>query len=193
MIRYAMVAILAATPVFAEEHDLYPFEAGSEARSWNLFAEQPARFEATVVDIICEVAGDCVDNCGNGARQLGLVRSVDNVLVYPNKNSQAAFTGAAVELLPYCGQEVEVDGLLLEDEFLGAQNIYLVQTIRALGEDEWVKANQWTKVWAENNPDAAGKGPWFRRDPRVLAEIAREGYFGLGLEQDEEIKDFLFE
>jgi len=193
MIRFALVGLMAATPAFAENHDLYPFEEGSEARSWNLFAEQPARFEATVVDIICEVAGDCVDNCGGGARQLGLVRSVDNVLVYPNKNSQAAFTGATVELLPYCGQEVEVDGLLLEDEYVGAINIYLVQTIRALGEDEWVKANQWTKVWAENNPDAEGKGPWFRRDPRVLAEIAREGYFGMGLEQDEEIKDFLFE
>ena len=192
MIRYALMAALAATPALAQD-DLYPFEEGSEAKSWNLFAEQPARFEATVVDIICEVAGDCVDNCGDGARQLGLVRSVDGVLVYPNKNSQAAFTGAAVELLPYCGQEVEVDGLLLEDDYVGAINIYLVQTIRPVGEDEWVKANQWTKVWAENNPDAAGKGPWFRRDPRVLAEIAREGYFGLGLEQDEEIKDLLFE
>jgi len=193
MIRYALIAALAASPAAAQDDDLYPFEEGSEARSWNLFAEQPARFEATVVDIICEVAGDCVDNCGDGSRQLGLVRSADNVLVYPNKNSQAAFTGAAVELLPYCGQEVEVDGLLLEDDYVGAINIYLVQSIRAVGEDEWVKGNRWTKVWAENHPDADGKGPWFRRDPRVLAEIAREGYFGLGLEQDEEIKDILFE
>lgn len=193
MIRSVVIAALLATPAVAQDDDLYPFEEGSEAKSWNLFAEQPARFEATVVDIICEVAGDCVDNCGNGARQLGLLRSVDGVLVYPNKNSQAAFTGAAVELLPYCGQEVEVDGLLLEDDYVGAINIYLVQTIRAVGEDEWVKANQWTKVWAENHPEAAGKGPWFRRDPRVLAEIAREGYFGLGLAQDEEIKDLLFE
>lgn len=191
MIRYILIAML-ATPAVAQD-DLFPFEEGSEARSWNLFAEQPARFEATVVDIICEVAGDCTDNCGGGSRQLGLVRSVDGVLVFPNKNSQAAFTGAAVELLPYCGQEVEVDGLLLEDEFVGATNIYLVQTIRAVGQEEWVKANQWTKVWEENNPDAAGDGPWFRRDPRILAEIAKEGYFGLGLEQDEEIKDFLFE
>lgn len=191
MIRFALIALL-ATPAYAQDEP-FPFEEGSEARSWNLYAEQPARFEATVVDILCEVAGDCADNCGDGARQLGLVRSADNVLVFPNKNSQAAFTGATVELLPYCGQEVEVDGLLLEDDYLGAKNIYLVQTIRALGEDEWVKGNRWTKVWAENNPDAAGDGPWFRRDPRVLAEIAREGYFGLGLEQDEEIKDFLFE
>lgn len=190
MKRFALIAacVLAITPASAQD-----FSEGSEARSWNLYAEQPARFEATVVDILCELTGDCPDNCGDGNRQLGLVRMVDDVLVFPNKNSQAAFTGAAQELLPYCGQAVEVDGLLLEDEYVGARNIYLVQRIRATDSEEWVKANSWTKKWAENHPEAAGKGPWFRRDPRVLAEIAEEGYFGLGLEQDEEIKDFLFE
>jgi len=184
-----MVALaLGGAPVAAQD-----FSEGSEAKPWNLYAEQPARFEATVVDILCELTGDCPDNCGDGNRQLGLVRAVDNVLVFPNKNSQAAFTGAVQELLPYCSQAVEVDGLMLEDEYVGARNIYLVQRIRATDSEEWVRANSWTKIWAENHPEAAGKGPWFRRDPRVLAEIAEEGYFGLGLEEDEEIKDFLFE
>jgi hypothetical protein len=71
-------------------------------------------------------------------------------------------------------------------------NIYLVQKIRLVGDDEWVKANRWTKDWAENNPEADGKGPWFRRDPRVLAEIATEGYFGLGIAEDEALKDVVF-
>jgi hypothetical protein len=168
--------------------DPYAFEEGSEAKSWILYGEIPALFEAKVVDILCELTGDCADNCGNGDRQLGLLRSVDDVLVFPNKNSQAAFSGATQELLPYCGQQVEVDGLLIDDDFVGATNIYLLQTIRAVGEPEWVKANSWTRVWAENNPDSAGSGPWFRRDPRVLVEIASEGYFGLGLEADAEIK-----
>ena len=182
------IACLMAAPAMAQD-----FSEGSEAKTWNLYAEQPALFEATVVDILCELTGDCPDNCGDGNRQLGLVRAADGVLVFPNKNSQPAFTGAVQELLPYCGQPVEVDGLLLEDEYLGARNIYLVQRIRAVGADDWVQGNRWTKVWAENNPDVKGPGPWFRRDPRVLAEIGTEGYFGLGLEQDEEIKDFLFE
>ncbi|MEJ6402905.1 hypothetical protein [Yoonia sp. 2307UL14-13] len=188
--KHFMMTCAACLPLTATAQN---FEEGSEARSWNLYAEIPARFEATVVDILCELTEDCPENCGDGNRQLGLVRSVDDVLVFPNKNSQPAFTGAVKELLPYCGQVVEVDGLLLEDEFVGAKNIYLVQTIRAAGEDEWVKANTWTKKWQEAHPEAAGGGPWFRRDPRILAEIAEEGYFGLGLEQDEEIKDFLFE
>jgi hypothetical protein len=160
------------------------FSAGSTAKPWNLYAEQPAFFEAKVVDVTCEITGDCPADCGAGARQLGLLRSADGVLVYPNKNAQALFTGAAQELLPYCGQQVEVDGLLLNDPEIGANNIYLVQKIRSVGATEWVAANQWTKDWAAANPDAAGEGPWYQRDPRVLAEIATDGYFGLGLEQD---------
>lgn len=192
-ILIASVLCLATSSLFAQEADPWAFEEGSEAKSWNLFAEIPATFEATVVDLLCEVAGQCTDDCGGGRRQLGLLRSADGVLIYPNKNNQPAFTGASVELYPYCGQTVEVDGLILDDPDLGATNIYLVQTIRLVGETEWVKASRWTDVWAENNPEAEGKGPWFRRDPRVNAEIAEEGYFGLGLERDEELKDAIFE
>lgn len=160
------------------------FSAGSEAREWGLYGESKAFFSAQVVDPLCELTGDCPDNCGDGARQLALIRDADGVMVLPLKNNQPAFTGAANELLPFCGQAVEVDGLLITDEELGARNVYLVQTIRAAGTTEWIKANRWTKDWAAANPDAAGQGPWFRRDPRVNAEIAREGWLGLGPEAD---------
>ena len=182
MKKWILSTLCAAMPLVVSAED---FSANSEAKSWNLFAEQPARFEAKVVDILCELSGDCPDNCGDGKRQLGLLRAADGVLVYPNKNSQAAFTGAALELAPYCQADVEVDGLLIEDPELGATNIYLVQKIRAVGESEWVKANTWTKKWAAAHPEAEGKGPWFRRDPRVNAQIAQSGYLGLGLETDE--------
>ncbi len=193
--KYVLTAALclATTAAIAQENDPWAFEEGSEARSWNLYAEIPATFEATVVDLLCEVAGNCVDNCGDGKRQLGLLRTADSALIYPNKNNQTSFNGAVADLLPYCGQTVEVDGLILDDPDLGATNIYQLQTIRLAGETEWTKANQWTKAWEAANPGAEGKGPWFRRDPRVLAEIAEEGYFGLGLEQDEVIKDAIFE
>lgn len=190
MLKHILImSSMLAAPAIAQDVN---FEEGSEARTWNLYAEYPARFEATVVDMLCEVAGQCTENCGDGRRQLGLLRSVDGVLVYPNKNSQSIFTGASVELLPYCGQEVEVDGLELFDEDLGAVNIYLVQKIRRVGDEKWITANNWTKNWAAQNPNSAGSGPWFRRDPRVLAEIAGEGYFGLGLEEDEVLKDAVF-
>ncbi|WP_299830181.1 hypothetical protein [uncultured Roseobacter sp.] len=170
---------LIASPLTAQD-----FSEGSEAKTWNLYAEVPARFEAKVVDVLCELTGDCADDCGAGKRQLGLVRSVDNVMVLPMKNSQPAFTGAAEELAPFCNQVIEVDGLMIEDEDLGASNIYLVQRIKA-GDADWIKANTWTKKWAQKYPEAKGKGPWFRRDPRVKDVISTEGYLGLGLEADE--------
>lgn len=170
---------LAALPATAQD-----FSAGSEAKSWNLYAEVPALFEAKVVDITCEITGDCPADCGAGARQLGLLRTADGVLVYPNKNAQSLFTGAAQDLLRYCGAQVEVDGLMLNDADIGANNVYLVQKIRGVGAADWVPAKQWTKDWEAAHPGAAGEGPWFMRDPRVLAEIATDGYFGLGLERD---------
>ncbi len=172
-------AVTVAAPAMAQD-----FTAGSEAKEWGLYAEQKAFFAATVVDPLCELTGNCPEDCGGGARQLALVREADGVMVLPMKNNQPAFTGAATDLAPWCGQVVEVDGLLLDDPDLGAKNVYLVQKIRAKGDSDWTKADRWTKVWAETHPDAAGEGPWFRRDPRVNAEIAKDGYFGLGLDVD---------
>ena len=188
MKRFATFLCLLATPTLAQD-----FSEGSEARSWNLYAETPAFFEAKVVDITCEVTGDCAANCGDGSRQLGLVRVADDVLVYPNKNAQTGFQGAGIDLLPYCENVVEVDGLLLEDEDVGFKNIYQIQKIRAKGDAEWVKANSWTKAWDVKYPEAAGKGPWFRRDPRVKAHIAETGHLGLGAEADAALIKELFE
>lgn len=168
-----------ATPLYAAD-----FSAGSTAKSWNLYAEKKAFFKAKVVDPLCTLTGSCPDNCGDGKRQLALLRISDNVMILPLKNSQAAFTGAANELQPFCGKDVEVDGLLIEDEELSAKNLYQVQKIRLIGDAKWTKANRWTKDWRTANPNVKGKGPWFRRDPRVKAAIAKDGYTGLGLETD---------
>jgi hypothetical protein len=174
-----LFALLLATPAGAQD-----FTQGSTAEEWGLYAESKALFAATVVDPLCELAGDCPADCGGGTRQLALRRTVDGVMVMPLKNGQPLFTGAANELAPFCGREVEVDGLLLADPDAGFMNLYQVQKIRVAGTSDWIRANRWTEDWAARNPDAAGEGEWFRRDPRVKAEIAREGYLGLGLETD---------
>jgi hypothetical protein len=181
-VQTALTALaLSAAPLASAAQDAPDFSATSEARSWNLYAEQPARFEATVVDPLCEIAGDCAEGCGGGARQLALLRAADGALVLPTKNGQPAFTGAVRELLPFCGAVVEVDGLLIEDDYVGATNVYLVQRIREVGAEGWVTADAWTRDWADRNAGAAGDGPWFRRDPGVSAEIAQDGYLGIGL------------
>ncbi|MEL6586420.1 MAG: hypothetical protein AAFY65_10225 [Pseudomonadota bacterium] len=180
----AALCLICAGPAVAQD-----FSEGSEARTWNLFAEEPARFTATVTDPLCELSGQCAENCGNGTRQLVLLREADGVMVFPLKNGQPAFTGAVNELAPFCGQSIEVDGLMLNDPEIGAQNVYLIQRLKPEGE-EWRRANQWTKDWAAENPGAtrpngSEKGPWFRRDARIQAIIDEQGYLGLGPEVDQ--------
>lgn len=182
----------AAAQAYAE--DAGEFSQGSKAKNWNLLGQENAMFEARVVDILCVLTGDCVDNCGDGRRQLGLLRKADGKLVMVNKNTQPVFTGATEDLLPYCDQDVEVDGLLVGHEDFTPAKFYQIQFIRRVGDETWNKTDKWTKVWARKNPEAnEKKGPWFRKDPRVMALIERDGYLGLGLEQDEAFKTYLFE
>ncbi len=182
MIRVGLALLALAVPAAAQD-----FSAGSEAQSWNLYAEAPARFEATVVDPLCMMSGDCPADCGGGARQLALLRTDDSVLVMPLKNNQPLFTGAPNELAPFCGAAVEVDGLMLTDPDLALRNAYQVQKIRRQGDAEWTKANQWTKDWTARNAGADGKGAWYLRDPRIRAAIAANGYLGLGPEADKAV------
>lgn len=174
-----LICCLIISPVSAQD-----FSANSEAKEWNLYGEEKARFDAKVVDLLCELTGDCPAACGNGARQLGVVRKADNKLIPVLKNGQSSFNGAVEDLLPYCNKDVEVDGLMIGDDEVVKSRFYQVQLIREKGSETWNKANLWTKRWAEKNPEATGKGPWFRRDPRVLKQLAKTGHFGLGLDVD---------
>lgn len=176
------VAVLAIATSVSLGQD---FSGGSKAKEWGLSEEELATFSGKVVDVLCELSGDCPDNCGDGKRNLGIVRDADGKLVMVLKNGQAAFNGATDDLLPYCNRQVDVDGLLIADpEEFGAK-FYMVQYIRENGATEWNKARLWTAAWKKRNPEAVGKGPWFRRDPRVRAQIEKDGYFGLGAETDE--------
>jgi hypothetical protein len=184
LVAAAVVAL--AGPAVAQE-------PASEAESWNLYAEVPTRFEATVTDPLCALTGDCPADCGGGTRQLVLLRVTDDAMILPVKNHQPLFTGAATELQPFCGKRVEVDGLMLVDADTGLDNIYQVQKIREVGATDWVAARGWTEAWARANPDLPPSGdPWFRRDPRVNAEIAAFGWFGLGPERDAAILSELY-
>ena len=187
MMKRMIVAaiLLAASPALADGE----FAAGSKAKSWNLFGEEKALFEGKVIDALCALTGDCPEDCGAGKRQMGILRASDGRFLLVNKNGQPAFTGATVDLAPYCGQTVEVDGLLVGDTEvtpgLGDGKLLQIQTIRAVGADKAAKTNLWTKDWKKRNPSVGGKGPWFRRDPNVGAEIEANGRLGLGAEADQ--------
>lgn len=182
-ITAALVAALAAFPAAAQD-----YSAGSQAQEWPVFGAEKAKFEAKVVDIVCELTGECAETCGDGFRHMGLVRSDDDKLILVSKNRQPIFSGGSFDLAPYCNETVEVDGLLVGDPEitpgLGEAKLYILQFIKRPGDAEWTRTNLWSKEWAARNPEAAGKGPWFRRDPAVLAEIEANGYLGLGAEAD---------
>lgn len=165
------------------------FSEGSQAKEFGLVEEEKALFSGRVVDVMCEVTGNCAEQCGNGDRVLGIVREADQKLVMVLKNGQFSFNGPVEDLLPFCNQNVDVDGLLIGYEEDYGAKFYMVQLIRKSGDPEWSKANRWTKVWREKNPEAAKvKGPWFRKDPRILKQIEATGYFGLGHEVDEKYR-----
>lgn len=182
--RQVLTAAMAALALSASAASAQDYASASQANSWSLSGEEKARFEGRVVDVLCELSGDCPENCGGGERQLGVLRKDDGALILAVKNGQPVFSGAVADLLPYCGAEVEVDGLFAAFDGAPAK-LYQIQLIRRVGEAKFAKTNLFTKKWAERFPEAAKqKGDWFRKDPRVVSRIEKRGYLGLGLETD---------
>ncbi len=143
------------------------------ADEWGIEGEKTDRFEAKVVDILCKLTGNCPEACGQGSRQLGLLKD-DGTLVLVIKNN-FPFTGATRDLKDFCGQRVLADGLSIENR--GAR-FFTVQFVKPLPDGKWRRANRWINEWAEQNgvkPDSAKARKWFRNDPTVAAIQKREG------------------
>ena len=189
MMIFAALAALMSMPAMAEGE----FSEGSTAKGWkNLQGREPAVFKAKVVDVLCELTGDCAEKCGAGKRQMGLLREADGKLILGAKNSQSSFNGATVDLAAYCGQTVTVDGFLVGNPDLTDTKYYMVQKVQRDGSDKWAPTKRWTRMWKRNNKELSKKkGPWFRHDPAVAAEIERAGWLGLGAEADKKfIEEF---
>lgn len=164
MIRFILavlaLAVLAAAPVRA-------------ADPWGIENEEKTRFEARVVDILCELTGNCPADCGAGKRQLGLLRD-DGVLVLVVKNYDP-FAGGVNDLAAYCGKRVIADGLMINDPLMP---MFALQYKRLAPDGEWSRGTQFSKDWQAAHPDLNVK-QWFRDDPRVKAEIGRGGVYGI--------------
>ncbi len=148
------------------------------AESWGLPEEEKTRFEAKVVDALCELTGDCPDRCGGGKRQLGLLTG-EGELILPLKNV-VPFAGATVELLEFCGKQVTADGLFSTNRGI---KVFALQFVREAPDGKWQRANRFAGQWAEaNGVDAKSKTTqqWFRNDPAVMKVIERDGKLGTG-------------
>ncbi len=151
------------------------------AEEWGIEHEQTARMTVTVVDIVCELTGDCPADCGGGKRQLGLLTGEGRLI--PAVKNFDPFAGAVVDLLPFCGKETIVDGLLIENPHMPMFTVQFKKSAEPDG--EWARGNWFVKEWAKANPDKP-QGEWFRHDSRIAAKIERTGKLGIaGLELKE--------
>lgn len=147
------------------------------ADEWGIEHERTARFEAKVVDILCELTGDCPADCGGGRRQLGLLRD-DGTLVLAAKNADP-FAGTAADLIGFCGKRVVADGLYIADPLMP---MFALQFVRRAPDGKWRRANGFVRRWAEANEaetDGGKGGSWFRHDPIVKEVIEKDGVFGI--------------
>ena len=143
------------------------------AEEWGIDHEKKARIEAKVVDILCELSGDCPKNCGGGKQQLGLLRD-DGKLVLAIKNFDP-FAGAVVDLIDFCNRRITADGLYIANPKLP---MFVLQFKRLAPDGKWSRANWFVKRWAEAH-GAKNKGKWFRHDPAITRAIAEDGVFGI--------------
>ena len=163
------VAVLAYTP------------GGFAAEKWGIDGEEKARFEAKVVDIACELSGNCPANCGGGKRQLGLLRD-DGSLLLVAKNFDI-FAGGTADLIAFCGKRIVADGLLIKSPKMP---LFALQFKRLAPDGKWSRANKFAKDWSKANGGKKG-ARWFRNDARTKNEISANGVFGIpGLKPDDE-------
>jgi hypothetical protein len=147
------------------------------AEGWGINHEKVTRVEAKVVDLLCEVTGNCVANCGNGKRQLGLLFA--NGKLVPVVKNNDPFAGAIADLQPYCGKRIVADGLLISNPKM---SMFQLQFLRAAPKGQpkgkWSGAKGFSRNWAKAHPGKKG-AQWFRHDQRVKDLIAKDGVLGI--------------
>lgn len=146
---------------------------GDAANEWGIEFEKKSRVQAKIVDLVCEVTGDCVEACGKGKRQLGLL--FDDGRLVPAVKNRDPFAGATVDLIAYCGKRITVDGLMIEDPQMP---MFAVQFKRESPTTKWKGATQWGKDWSKANGNKKSN-QWFKSDPAVLQHIKEHGVFGI--------------
>ena len=170
MLRIIAVAIMALL--------LLGGGAARAAEVMGLPGEQALKTRAKVVDLLCELTGDCPAECGAGTHQLGL-RLDDGRLLLAAKDV-GPFTGATKDLLPYCGKTVTVDGVITRN--FGA-TLYMVQSVAAVG-GKAACANRFVQDWAKAHgarlKDRCTAPEWYRQDETVAKIIAEQGKLGTG-------------
>ena len=143
-----------------------------------------ARLDGKIVDILCELSGDCPANCGEGKRQLGLL--LDDGRLIPLVKNFDPFAGTATDLKGFCGKRTTADGLFIKDPQMP---LFALQFKRLAPDGKWSRANWFVRDWAKQQNvarDSDAAGEWYRNDPTIKKIITRDGVFGIpGIKPEE--------
>jgi hypothetical protein len=146
------------------------------ADGWGIKNEKITRTEAKVVDIACEVTGNCVANCGNGKRQLGLL--FDNGKLVPVVKNNDPFAGATEDLITHCNQRIVADGLMISHPKMPIFQLQFKRSApKGKPKGKWSGAKWFTRNWEKKHGKPGGE--WFQHDERVKAAIAKDGVLGV--------------
>lgn len=157
LVAIALATTLASAPAHAAE-------------AWNIPHEKAAVLKGKVVDALCHLAGSCAPDCGGGKRQLGLVLADGTFRLVAKSNVD--FAGAIQDLAGFCNQEIEADGLLIENP---AVTLFFVQGVRSDPTLPFAPAKRFKADWEARN----GKSEeWWRADPEANGILAEHGPFG---------------
>lgn len=150
-----------------------------EVAAWPVTKAEESALSGTVVDVLCELNGNCAENCGEGKRQLAIkTESQGTVLVSKNLTN---YSGAADELWPFCGELVEVNGLFTDHKGV---RFFQAQNIREPG-GQWKQTTNYLQAWSNRSGQSQSLAEdWQYHDPRVKAIIERDGRLGLGIDAD---------
>ena len=150
-----------------------------EVAAWPVTNAEESALSGTVVDVLCELNGNCAENCGEGRRQLAIkTESLGTVLVSKNLTN---YSGAADELCPFCGELVEVNGLFTDHKGI---RFFQAQNIREPG-GQWKQTTNYLQAWSDRTGQSRSLAEdWQYHDPRVKAIIERDGRLGLGIDAD---------
>lgn len=143
------------------------------AEEWGIEHEKKVRFEAKVVDVLCELSGDCPANCGDGKRQLGLLKD-DGTLVLAVKNVDI-FAGAVNDLIGFCQKRIVADGLLINNPKMP---LFALQFKKLAKDGKWSRAGQFGKDWSKANGDKKAS-QWYKNDATIKKIIAENGVYGI--------------
>ena len=152
------------------------------AEEWGLPDEKVVRFQAKVVDIACELTGNCPPDCGDGKRQLGLINTKGK-LILEIKNA-TPFSGTADELIDFCGKQVIADGLFTTNN---GYTVFALQFVREAPKGKWRRANRFLTKWAKRHhlpADSKKSRRRFANEFQVKKLIQEQGVLGLGPEAD---------